>query len=180
MSLSLLCVIVWLPFEFVYIANNAMCLFRHKHNQLPYKLMFRVDPLCGDDRVTCWCGCGEAWCAGAKVAKMGFREVRNNGGTASLSAQVLLLVHIVWLSIFGFSILFGLFWFLPSTLFIYFHYSLTENYIFCDAFFPWVIPILERKKKCKFHLSVYLFCGSRYFCRASSLWSWRISTNEIV
>ncbi|KAK2654480.1 hypothetical protein Ddye_014336 [Dipteronia dyeriana] len=70
---------------------------------------FRADPVCGDDGVTYWCGCGEAWCAGANVANMGFCEVRKNGGAASLSAQVLLLVHIVWLIIVGFSVLFGLF-----------------------------------------------------------------------
>ncbi|XP_020988746.1 uncharacterized protein LOC107470188 isoform X3 [Arachis duranensis] len=38
---------------------------------------FRTDPVCGVDGVTYWCGCAEAECAGAKVAKMGFCEVGN-------------------------------------------------------------------------------------------------------
>lgn len=70
---------------------------------------FTTNPVCGVDGVTYWCGCEEAKCAGAQVAKMGFCEVGNNGGTASLSAQALLLVHIVWLIIIGISVLFGLF-----------------------------------------------------------------------
>lgn len=69
---------------------------------------FRPDPVCGVDGVTYWCGCQEAQCAGAKVAKLGFCEV-GNGGSAPLSAQALLLVHIVWLIVLGFSVLFGLF-----------------------------------------------------------------------
>ncbi|XP_022722628.1 uncharacterized protein LOC111279834 [Durio zibethinus] len=35
---------------------------------------FRADPVCGDDGVTYWCGCADAHCAGAKVAKIGFCE----------------------------------------------------------------------------------------------------------
>lgn len=70
---------------------------------------FRPDPVCGVDGVTYWCGCQEAQCAGVKVAKLGFCEV-GNGGSAPLSAQALLLVHIVWLIVLGFSVLFGLFW----------------------------------------------------------------------
>lgn len=69
---------------------------------------FRTDPVCGADGVTYWCGCAEAACAGAKVAKLGFCEV-GNGGTAPLPGQALLLVHIVWLIVLGFSVLFGLF-----------------------------------------------------------------------
>ncbi|KAK9914620.1 hypothetical protein M0R45_038389 [Rubus argutus] len=69
---------------------------------------FRPDPVCGVDGVTYWCGCQEAQCAGVKVAKLGFCEV-GNGGSAPLSAQALLLVHIVWLIVLGFSVLFGLF-----------------------------------------------------------------------
>lgn len=70
---------------------------------------FTTNPVCGANGVTYWCGCEEAKCAGARVAKMGFCEVGNNGGTASLPAQALLLVHIVWLIIIGISVLFGLF-----------------------------------------------------------------------
>ncbi|XP_041014980.1 uncharacterized protein LOC121257806 [Juglans microcarpa x Juglans regia] len=69
---------------------------------------FRPDPVCGVDGVTYWCGCHEALCAGVKVAKFGFCEV-GNGGPGPLSGQALLLVHIVWLIVLGFSVLFGLF-----------------------------------------------------------------------
>ncbi|KAK9924412.1 hypothetical protein M0R45_032779 [Rubus argutus] len=66
---------------------------------------FRPDPVCGVDGVTYWCGCPDAQCAGVKVAKLGFCEV-GSGGSAP---QALLLVHIVWLIVLGFSVLFGLF-----------------------------------------------------------------------
>ncbi|XP_050237987.1 uncharacterized protein LOC126687467 [Mercurialis annua] len=66
---------------------------------------FRTDPVCGVDGVTYWCGCGDAWCAGTKVAKLGFCEVGNNGA----AAQALLLLHIVWLIVLGFSVFFGVF-----------------------------------------------------------------------
>ncbi|XVE58238.1 hypothetical protein DITRI_Ditri04bG0154100 [Diplodiscus trichospermus] len=69
---------------------------------------FRADPVCGDDGVTYWCGCADAHCAGAKVAKRGFCEVGNNGGNGSLPGQALLLLHMVWLIVLGFSVLFGL------------------------------------------------------------------------
>ena len=69
---------------------------------------FRADPVCGVDGVTYWCGCADALCAGVKVAKLGFCEV-GNGGPGPLSGQALLLVHIVWLIVLGFSVLFGLF-----------------------------------------------------------------------
>ncbi|KAM2538349.1 hypothetical protein TB2_023800 [Malus domestica] len=69
---------------------------------------FRPDPVCGVDGVTYWCGCQDAQCAGVKVAKIGFCEV-GSGGSAPHSAQALLLVHIVWLIVLGFSVLFGLF-----------------------------------------------------------------------
>ena len=69
---------------------------------------FRADPVCGVDGVTYWCGCAEAVCAGAEVAKLGFCEV-GSGGSVPLSGQALLLVHIVWLIVLGFSVLFGLF-----------------------------------------------------------------------
>ncbi|KAL2339524.1 hypothetical protein Fmac_007464 [Flemingia macrophylla] len=69
---------------------------------------FRTDPVCGVDGVTYWCGCSEAACAGAQVAKLGFCEL-GNGGSVPLSGQALLLVHIVWLIVLGFSVLFGLF-----------------------------------------------------------------------
>ncbi|RDX58465.1 hypothetical protein CR513_62219, partial [Mucuna pruriens] len=69
---------------------------------------FRADPVCGVDGVTYWCGCSEAACAGAQVAKLGFCEV-GSGGSVPLSGQALLLVHIVWLIVLGFSVFFGLF-----------------------------------------------------------------------
>ncbi|KAF3432713.1 hypothetical protein FNV43_RR23815 [Rhamnella rubrinervis] len=67
---------------------------------------FRPDPVCGVDGVTYWCGCADARCANAKVAKLGFCEVGNGG---SAPAQAFLLVHIVWLIVLGFSVLFGFF-----------------------------------------------------------------------
>ncbi|KAG9455390.1 hypothetical protein H6P81_008294 [Aristolochia fimbriata] len=69
---------------------------------------FRTDPVCGEDGVTYWCGCADAMCAGTRVAKLGFCEV-GNGGSAPVSGQALLLVHIVWLIVLGISVLFGLF-----------------------------------------------------------------------
>ncbi|GLJ29827.1 hypothetical protein SUGI_0588990 [Cryptomeria japonica] len=68
---------------------------------------FRADPVCGINGITYWCGCAEAQCAGVEVAKIGFCEV-GNGGSGLLSGQALLLVHIVWLILLGFSVLIGL------------------------------------------------------------------------
>ncbi|XP_026427372.1 uncharacterized protein LOC113323299 [Papaver somniferum] len=73
---------------------------------------FRADPVCGVDGVTYWCGCADAYCAGTQVAKLGFCEIGGNGGSGNavpISGQALLLVHIVWLILLGFSLLFGLF-----------------------------------------------------------------------
>nr|CAD1829537.1 unnamed protein product [Ananas comosus var. bracteatus] len=67
---------------------------------------FRPDPVCGENGVTYWCGCPEAACAGARVAKRGFCGV-GNGGAGLVSGQALLLVHIVWLFVLGFAVLFG-------------------------------------------------------------------------
>ncbi|CAK9144548.1 unnamed protein product [Ilex paraguariensis] len=64
---------------------------------------FRTDPVCGVDGVTYWCGCADAICAGTRVAKLGYCEIGNGGG-----GQALLLVHIVWLILLGFIVLFGL------------------------------------------------------------------------
>ncbi|CAI0470185.1 unnamed protein product [Linum tenue] len=69
---------------------------------------FRADPVCGVDGMTYWCGCADAACHGTNVAKLGACEV-GSGGSASLPGQALLLVHIVWLFLLGFSLLFGLF-----------------------------------------------------------------------
>lgn len=69
---------------------------------------FRADPVCGVDGVTYWCGCLDAMCSGTRVAKLGACEV-GSGGSSSLPGQALLLVHIVWLFLLGFSLLFGLF-----------------------------------------------------------------------
>ncbi|PIA34969.1 hypothetical protein AQUCO_03700313v1 [Aquilegia coerulea] len=69
---------------------------------------FRTDPVCGEDGNTYWCGCADAHCSGTRVAKLGFCEV-GNGGNGPVSGQALLLVHIVWLIVLGFSVLFGLF-----------------------------------------------------------------------
>ncbi|OAY74681.1 hypothetical protein ACMD2_02390 [Ananas comosus] len=68
---------------------------------------FRPDPVCGADGVTYWCGCADAACAGARVAKRGFCGVASGGSGLVVSGQVLLLVHIVWLFLVGFAVLFG-------------------------------------------------------------------------
>uniref|UniRef100_A0A2P2NM51 Serine-type endopeptidase inhibitor n=1 Tax=Rhizophora mucronata TaxID=61149 RepID=A0A2P2NM51_RHIMU len=70
---------------------------------------FRANPVCGVDGVTYWCGCPDATCHGTKVAKLGACEVGSSSGSSSLPGQALLLVHIVWLFLLGFSLLFGLF-----------------------------------------------------------------------
>lgn len=67
---------------------------------------FRTNPVCGVNNVTYWCGCAEAVCAGTRVAKIGFCEFENE--PALLSGQALLLVHILWLILLGFFVLFGL------------------------------------------------------------------------
>ncbi|KAJ4767189.1 Serine-type endopeptidase inhibitor [Rhynchospora pubera] len=67
---------------------------------------FRPDPVCGINGVTYWCGCPEAACAGVVVAKKGYCEV-TDGGPGPVSGQALLLVHIVWLFVLGFAVLFG-------------------------------------------------------------------------
>jgi hypothetical protein len=64
---------------------------------------FRPDPVCGVDGVTYWCGCPEAACAGARMAKRGFCDV----GAPPVSGQALLLVHIVWLFVLGAAVLLG-------------------------------------------------------------------------
>ncbi|CAM8999002.1 unnamed protein product [Rhodiola kirilowii] len=69
---------------------------------------FRADPVCGVNGVTYWCGCPEAACEGVKVAKLGYCEV-GNGGSGPMTGQALLLVHIVWLIVVGFSVAFGFF-----------------------------------------------------------------------
>ncbi|KAF5178159.1 serine protease inhibitor, Kazal-type family protein [Thalictrum thalictroides] len=69
---------------------------------------FRTDPVCGVDGITYWCGCADAHCSATRVAKLGFCEV-GNAGNGPVSGQALLLVHIVWLIVLGFSVLFGLF-----------------------------------------------------------------------
>ncbi|KAJ7957901.1 serine protease inhibitor, Kazal-type family protein [Quillaja saponaria] len=69
---------------------------------------FLTDPVCGVNKVTYWCGCADALCAGIRVAKLGFCEV-GNGVSVPLSAQALLLLHIVWLIVLAISVVFGVF-----------------------------------------------------------------------
>lgn len=69
---------------------------------------FRADPVCGEDSVTYWCGCSDALCHGVRVARQGACDVGNGVGL-SVPGQALLLIHIVWLMLLGFSILLGLF-----------------------------------------------------------------------
>ncbi|KAI3904511.1 hypothetical protein MKW98_014691 [Papaver atlanticum] len=94
-----------LPSEEVF--SSGVCEKSAVPNSCPVNC-FRTDPVCGADGVTYWCGCADAYCAGTKVAKLGFCEV-GNGGNGPVSGQALLLVHIVWLIVLGFSVLFGLF-----------------------------------------------------------------------
>ncbi|MCL7027646.1 hypothetical protein MKW94_004399 [Papaver nudicaule] len=98
--------LIRLPSEEVF-SSGGVCTKSAVPNSCPVNC-FRTDPVCGVDGVTYWCGCADAYCAGAKVAKLGFCEV-GNGGNGPVSGQALLLVHIVWLIVLGFSVLFGLF-----------------------------------------------------------------------
>ncbi|KNA07307.1 hypothetical protein SOVF_173140 [Spinacia oleracea] len=68
---------------------------------------FRPDPVCGENGVTYWCGCADAYCSGTRVAKLGYCEV-GSGGSGPLSGQAFLLVHLIWLIVLGFSVLCGL------------------------------------------------------------------------
>ncbi|GMH09086.1 hypothetical protein Nepgr_010926 [Nepenthes gracilis] len=86
--------------------DSRVCPVSSKPGSCPVKC-FRPDPVCGEDGVTYWCGCADAHCAGKRVAKIGFCEV-GNGGSGPLSGQALLLVHIVWLIVLGFSVLCGI------------------------------------------------------------------------
>ncbi|KMZ63731.1 Serine protease inhibitor, Kazal-type family protein [Zostera marina] len=87
-----------LPSEFI----NACPLTNKKPASCPIKC-FRLDPVCGQNGVTYWCGCADAACNDVQVAKMGFCEVDNGG-----SGQALLIVHMIWLIVLGFLVLFGL------------------------------------------------------------------------
>ncbi|KAM3733327.1 hypothetical protein ACB098_11G126900 [Castanea mollissima] len=100
-----------LPFEDAAIAAD---LYANSNNRpvprptsCPVKC-FQVAPICSIDGVTYWCGCDNALCANVKVARLGFCEV-DNGGPGPFSGQALLLVHIIWLIVLGFSMLFELF-----------------------------------------------------------------------
>ncbi|KAK8569755.1 hypothetical protein V6N13_046800 [Hibiscus sabdariffa] len=96
------------PFTAIRLPSEAnLCARSTRPNSCPVNC-FMADPVCGDDGVTYWCGCADAYCAGAKVAKMGFCEVGKNGGNGSFTGQALLLVHIVWLILLGFAVFLGL------------------------------------------------------------------------
>ncbi|KAK4743445.1 hypothetical protein SAY87_001446 [Trapa incisa] len=88
-------------------ANEDLCYGSVQPASCPIKC-FRTDPVCGADGVTYWCGCADAACAGVRVAKLRFCEV-GSGGSGPVPGQALLLLHIVWLIVLGFSLLFGLF-----------------------------------------------------------------------
>ncbi|KAK4784823.1 hypothetical protein SAY86_019191 [Trapa natans] len=88
-------------------ANEDLCYGSVQPVSCPVKC-FRTDPVCGADGVTYWCGCAEATCAGVRVVKLGFCEV-GSGGSGPVPGQALLLLHIVWLIVLGFSVLLGLF-----------------------------------------------------------------------
>ncbi|XP_006290126.2 uncharacterized protein LOC17884218 [Capsella rubella] len=95
---------IMLPSEKI---NGEFCEGTVKPASCPVKC-FRADPVCGEDSVTYWCGCSDALCHGVRVAKQGACDVGNGVGL-SVPGQALLLIHIVWLMLLGFSILFGLF-----------------------------------------------------------------------
>ncbi|KAK8718227.1 hypothetical protein V6N13_045470 [Hibiscus sabdariffa] len=54
--------------------NEGVCARFTKPASCPVKC-FRTEPVCGVDGVTYWCGCADAYCAGTRVAKLGFCEV---------------------------------------------------------------------------------------------------------
>ncbi|KVI04534.1 uncharacterized protein LOC112524888 [Cynara cardunculus var. scolymus] len=87
-------------------SSTSLCPHSVNPGSCPIKC-FRPAPVCGVDNVTYWCGCSEAICAGVPVAKLGFCDFEN-GGSGPVSGQALLLVHIVWLILLGFFVLFGL------------------------------------------------------------------------
>ncbi|XWS46334.1 hypothetical protein CRYUN_Cryun14cG0056500 [Craigia yunnanensis] len=100
---------IWLPSDGLTnaVENEGVCSRFTKPASCPVNC-FRTEPVCGVDGITYWCGCADAFCAGTRVAKLGFCEV-GSGGSASFPGQALLLVHIVWLILLGFSVLCGLF-----------------------------------------------------------------------
>ncbi|XP_020697823.1 uncharacterized protein LOC110110598 [Dendrobium catenatum] len=88
--------------------NDSPCVVPHDGDKFCPVKCFRSDPVCGENGVTYWCGCPDAACAGVRVAKNGPCEV-GNGGNGLVSGQAFFLIHIVWLIILGFSVLFGFF-----------------------------------------------------------------------
>ncbi|XP_023754958.1 uncharacterized protein LOC111903413 [Lactuca sativa] len=86
--------------------STSLCPRSVNSESCPVKC-FRPAPVCGVNNVTYWCGCSEAICAGVQVAKLGFCDYENEG-SGPVSGQALLLVHIVWLILLGFFVLFGL------------------------------------------------------------------------
>ncbi|KAJ7513422.1 hypothetical protein O6H91_03G013100 [Diphasiastrum complanatum] len=71
---------------------------------------FRAAPVCGANGATYWCGSKEAECDGVVVAHAGYCSL-GNGGTAGrglMAGQALLLVHMVWMILAGFLVIFGL------------------------------------------------------------------------
>ncbi|KAE8661983.1 putative Pentatricopeptide repeat-containing protein [Hibiscus syriacus] len=95
------------PFSAIRLPSEANpCARSTRPNSCPVNC-FMADPVCGDNGVTYWCGCADAYCAGVKVAKIGFCEAGNSGGSGgevSFPGQALLLVHIVWLILLGFAV----------------------------------------------------------------------------
>ncbi|KAL4574717.1 hypothetical protein LXL04_021553 [Taraxacum kok-saghyz] len=86
--------------------STSLCPLSINPKSCPVKC-FKTAPVCGVNNVTYWCGCPEAICAGVPVAKLGFCD-HEQEGSGPVSGQALLLVHIVWLILLGFFVLFGL------------------------------------------------------------------------
>ncbi|KAK4584148.1 hypothetical protein RGQ29_022043 [Quercus rubra] len=102
---------IQLPFEYADATANLCA--NNKNGLVPRPAFypvkcFRANPVCNIDGMTYWCGYADALCTNVKVARLGFCEV-GNGGPGPLSGQALLLIHIVWLIVLGFFMLFRLF-----------------------------------------------------------------------
>jgi hypothetical protein len=68
---------------------------------------FRLNPVCGVDGQTYWCGPVDAECSGVAVDYAGFCESVSKGSVGGKALESLLLVHMVWLILTAVFLLFG-------------------------------------------------------------------------
>ena len=68
---------------------------------------FRLNPVCGVDGQTYWCGAVDAGCAGVAVDYAGFCEFVSKGSLGGKALESLLLVHMVWLILTALFLLVG-------------------------------------------------------------------------